>query len=311
MKTDIFGIPIKYEAWNKQQSLPLYIADNYTFNSTFIGEFQCVVITPLHTLATISALKKQIKKIQGIDPVPVILNLSSLSGYRRKSLIQNRIPFITPKQIFLPFMGTYLTDEKEAEPAAEKFMVSTQMLFLYFLYSKKSRLYISEATKELPFTAMTMSRAVKQLEMARICTVKKDGVNKVIESNEDKLELLKNAKGYLSSPVRRSGYIKKEQFTPDLVIAGESMLSEKTMLNPGKIANYAVYERLFDKTLLMDELIDPDEQIYLELWTYDPRQFSMDGMADTISVALSFADHKDERIEEAVEELLQIELGDQ
>ena len=83
------------------------------------------------------------------------------------------------------------------------------------------------------------------------------------------------------------------------------------MLNPGKIANYAVYERLFDKTLLMDELIDPNEQIYLELWTYDPRQFSMDGMADTISVALSFADHKDERIEEAVEELLQIELGDQ
>ena len=37
----------------------------------------------------------------------------------------------------------------------------------------------------------------------------------------------------------------------------------------------------------------------------------MDGRADTISVALSFAEHKDERIEEAVEELLQIELGDQ
>lgn len=26
MLTSVFGIPIKYEAWNKQNSLPLYIA---------------------------------------------------------------------------------------------------------------------------------------------------------------------------------------------------------------------------------------------------------------------------------------------
>ena len=63
-----------------------------------------------------------------------------------------------------------------------KFVYSTQQLFLFYLYSKKKRLYTSEAGKVLPFTAMTLTRAVKQLEMTDLFLVAKDGVNKFIES---------------------------------------------------------------------------------------------------------------------------------
>lgn len=31
MFENLFGIPIKYEIWNKQSSLPLYIANSYDF----------------------------------------------------------------------------------------------------------------------------------------------------------------------------------------------------------------------------------------------------------------------------------------
>ena len=44
-----------------------------------------------------------------------------------------------------------MTDEKEAEPAAEKFMVSTQMLFLYFLYSKKISVIYLRGNKRVAF----------------------------------------------------------------------------------------------------------------------------------------------------------------
>ena len=55
--------------------------------------------------------------------------------------------------------------------------------------------------------------------------------------------------------------------------------------------------------MLTDELIDPDKQIKLELWAYNPKQFSEDNSADDITIVLSFTDTNDERIEETVDEL--------
>lgn len=80
------------------------------------------------------------------------------------------------------------------------------------------------------------------------------------------------------------------------------------MLNPGRVFTYAVNEKSFDKKLLSEELVDPDKQVRLELWAYDPIHFSSDSVADSFSVALSFSGNEDERIEEAVEELIEREL---
>mgnify|MGYP004493463347 FL=1 len=43
------------------------------------------------------------------------------------------------------------------------------------------------------------------------------------------LELFEKAKRYLATPVCRSGYIDRLQVTDNMVLAGESALSEKTM----------------------------------------------------------------------------------
>lgn len=140
------------------------------------------------------------------------------------------------------------------------------------------------------------------------CFVGKNGVNKFIESKYGQYELFEKAKNYLSSPVRRVGYISKTQVTEDMVLAGETALSEKTMLNPNRVVTYAISEKNYDRTLLIEELIDPDNQVRLELWAYDPKQFTEDNTADDISVALSFIDTDDERIEEAADELLERRL---
>lgn len=155
----------------------------------------------------------------------------------------------------------------------------------------------------LPFTAMTLTRAVKQLEATDLFLVAKDGVNKFIESKYKRDELFEKAKGYLMTPVRKAGYIDKTQVTGNMVFAGETALSEKTMLNPSRVVTYAISEKDYDKTLLTDELIDPDKQVRLELWAYSPKQFSEDNSADDISIVLSLGDTNDERIEEAVDEL--------
>ena len=290
MLTSIFGISVKYEAWNHQDSLPIYIAGSYDFHTAYIGNRRCIMLTPT-------------EELQQIDNVPVVFELVTVSNYRRKSLIENNIPFITTKQVFLPFIGTMLTDERSPKKLTGKFVYSTQQLFLLYLYSKKKRLYISEAGKVLPFTAMTLTRAVKQLEATDLFLIAKDGVNKFIESKYNRYELFEKAEVYLTTPVRKAGYIDKTLVTENMVFAGETALSEKTMLNPNRIVTYAISEKDYDKTLLTEELIDPDEQVRLELWAYNPKQFSEDNSADDISVILSFGDTNDERLEEAVDEL--------
>ncbi len=311
MRTSIFGLPITYDKWRHQNTLPLYIAGNYGFQTMYIDNIRCIMLTPKDDLASLPSLKKQIAKIQDIDPVPVVLKLASLSTYRRKSLLENRIPFVTEKQAYLPFIGTLLTDAEETVAKIDKFVFSTQQLFLLYLYEHKKKLYLSEATKKLPFSAMTISRAVKQLEISGLFEISKNGVNKVIESKYGRLELFEKAKPYLSSPVRRKGYIDRSQITTDMVPSGETALARKTMLNEGRVAVYATEENHVWKDIMCEEFIDPSEQVMLELWAYSPTRFSDGEMADDISVVLSFAGNTDERIEEAIEELTERELREQ
>ena len=164
---------------------------------------------------------------------------------------------------------------------------------------------MAEATKRLPFTAMTMSRAVKQLEATGLFRISKDGVNKVIVSDYSGQELFEKIKDYLRSPVRKTVYINKENYTEAMVLAGDSALAEVTMLSPSRLTTYAVYAKKFAQEHVTNELLDPDEQIRVELWEYEPRLFSEDNIADRLSIALSFAGNTDERIEGAVEEMLE------
>lgn len=75
------------------------------------------------------------------------------------------------------------------------------------------------------------------------------------------------------------------------------------MMNPSKCLTYAVQKNKFDKNKLDKELIDPNTQVRLELWAYDPMLFSDDSMADILSVILSLKYTKDERIEQAIVEV--------
>ena len=211
---------------------------------------------------------------------------------------------MTDKQVFLPFIGTLLVDEKETEKIKDKFVYSTQLLFLAYMYNHEKKVYVSDLLKSLPFSAMTLSRAVKQLDMTDLFLVYKDGVNKVIESKYSYKELFDRIQHYLLTPVRQVGYMDQSLVTDHMVLSGESALSEMSMLNPSRIRTYAVYEKDFDKTQLIDELIDPDVQVKVEIWAYDPQLFTHTNIADTLSIVLSLKENKDERIEKILEDIL-------
>ena len=233
-----------------------------------------------------------------------------MSDFRRKGMLESNIPFMTEKQVFLPFIGTLLMEEKNNALYKEKFMFSTQQLFLMYLYNRQNKLYVANVGKKLPYSAMTLSRAVKQLEASDLFLVYKDGVNKVIESKYDRRELFERAKPFLLDPVRKYGYIEKSRIDENMVLASESALTKNLMLNPSKLITYAIDEQKMDINQMENELVDPNKQIRLELWGYDPKLFSDDNVADGLSVALSLREIVDERIEEAIDECIERELNE-
>ena len=276
MKTDVFGLTINYKSWDKKQALPLYVAGNYEIDEAIVSNNRFIVMRPIGDLPTLPAMKKHIEKIQKIDDVPVAFYLKNLSDFRRKGMLESNIPFMTEKQVFLPFIGTLLMEEKNNALYKEKFMFSTQQLFLMYLYNRQNKLYVANVGKKLPYSAMTLSRAVKQLEASDLFLVYKDGVNKVIESKYDRRELFERAKPFLLDPVRKYGYIEKSRIDENMVLASESALAKNSMLNPSKLITYAIDEQKMDINQMENELVDPNKQIRLELWGYDPKLFSDD-----------------------------------
>lgn len=310
MKTDVFGLTINYKSWDKKQVLPLYVAGNYEIDEAIVSNNRFIVMSPIGDLPTLPAMKKHIEKIQKIDDVPVAFYLKNLSDFRRKGMLESNIPFMTEKQVFLPFIGTLLMEEKNNALYKEKFMFSTQQLFLMYLYNRQNKLYVANVGKKLPYSAMTLSRAVKQLEASDLFLVYKDDVNKVIESKYDRRELFERAKPFLLDPVRKYGYIEKSRIDENMVLASESALAKNSMLNPSKLITYAIDEQKMDINQMENELVDPNKQIRLELWGYDPKLFSDDNVADGLSVALSLREIVDERIEEAIDECIERELNE-
>lgn len=310
MKTDVFGLTINYKSWDKKQALPLYVAGNYEIDEAIVSNNRFIVMRPIGDLPTLPAMKKHIEKIQKIDDVPVAFYLKNLSDFRRKGMLESNIPFMTEKQVFLPFIGTLLMEEKNNALYKEKFMFSTQQLFLMYLYNRQNKLYVANVGKKLPYSAMKLSRAVKQLEASDLFLVYKDGVNKVIESKYDRRELFERAKPFLLDPVRKYGYIEKSRIDENMVLASESALAKNSMLNPSKLITYAIDEQKMDINQMENELVDPNKQIRLELWGYDPKLFSDDNVADGLSVALSLREIVDERIEEAIDECIERELNE-
>ncbi|WP_154888510.1 MarR family transcriptional regulator [Longibaculum muris] len=304
---EVLGLKIEVNDWKYNNHLPLYITNTYTIKKVLINNVYALMLLPNEELPNTPALKKHISRIQNIENLPVFLKLEILSEYRKNNLLTNQIPFIyLDKLIYLPFLGTVLAKTNlNSKKPIEKFTLSTQLLFIWIMYQNTDKYYISEAISKLNFSNMTLTRAYRQLVNSGLFYEAKDGRKIYLTSIYSKKELFEKAKPYLTSQILKTGYINKK-ILPKRILCGESLLSELSLLTPPRIAEYAVYHNKIDKLLLTNELIDPNEQVKVELWNYDPLLFSKDNeTTDIISLVISLFETEDERIEIVLEQLLE------
>lgn len=301
---NILGLKVSQHRWEEMSQMPFYLQDRYDIQRANIGEVSALFLFPKAELEHIAALQKHIDRIQKEAHLPIAVVLPEISRYRRNALIEAKIAFVVPgKQLYLPFMGMFLQERFDQENIKlENLQPATQVLFFYYLYRNEKELYISQAVKDLGYSAMTISRAAKRLVQTGYFTESKEGVQKILTAMLGRRELFEKMRPMLINPVRRKTYIKKEDLTEEYILAGDTAIAKLTMINDSMFRCYAVAGKQAMAELPAALYAHTDVQV--ELWKYDPKLLSSNGMVDPLSLAMSFADEEDERIQGAVEEML-------
>ena len=303
--TENIGIPVLEYPWNQEKKLPYYLLDDYEFQKAELDTLPCIFIRPKNTLATIPGLKKHIAKIQEIETLPVVLILDYLTVHQKNALIKARIPFVVEQnQIYLPFLGVSLKERLIAKcQQTEKLTPSAQVLLFHFLYQRTSEMYTGGLGETVGVSTMQISRAVRQLKELRLVNVAKDGTRTVVSRKENRQTIFEKAKPFLINPIRTTLYTQKDCLLPGLPLAGLSALSSTTSLNPPTLTAFAVYGETQLKG--SDVLLDENTQAEIQVWKYSPTKLSpKPGIVDTLSLAVTLMQARDERVEQALEEIL-------
>lgn len=301
----VLGINVAYEE-AMVRHLPNFINTRYRLQIVSLNGKKVIFAYPKTELEQIETLKKHIVRIQQSEDLPVVLIPEQITSRQKEYLIREKIPFVVEdKQIYLPFMAVYLQERCSAEKfLREELLPSAQMLFLHFIYNGAKELTTSQAAKHLNLTPTSISRASKQLVELGLLQTKKVGVQKILFAEGTPREVFQNAEKQLVNPVKRTVYVSKESIGAELLRSGYSALAEYSMLNAPSVECYAAEKISHWNEITTNSLQDSKTQVAVEMWRYDPRKLSNEKAVDKLSLALALRDDADERVEEAVEKML-------
>ena len=296
--------------WPKKNNFPVFLGDSYNFYEMKILGTRCILLEVLDEMPNINQLQKHIKQVKNLTDCQVVLFYRDITRYRRKSLIENRISFVIEDgQMYMPFLGL---DMKKAQENFEdkkiSFTTPAQIAYLYFLYHKEEVLNTTEFAEKVGFNKMTASRALNDLYHANLITYEIGGMtgrSKDYKRIPDPDYFLRGRE-YLKTPVRKIIYTKTKPF--GALTAGLDALAELSMINPPANPIMAIDRNKLNKEqveiIKNKDLINDTRPVELELWDYDPGLFSNSRHVDLLSLYASLKEESDERVEQALEEIL-------
>ncbi len=304
----VLHIPVSEDKMAITNGLPNYLLSRYAVYQAKFDSFPVLFVYPLVPLGSLHETKTHLGNLRRQMNQPVVLMLEMICARQRKGLIDAGIPFVVKgKQCYLPFLGILLSERCDVQQeVGDAFLPSTQLLLFYYLLKKEKELSCQEATAALGVSAMTITRAVRELEQTDVIKTFKRGVSKFITTNLSRQELFDTVRKRLISPIRTVGYLlRSEVDTTSLCLAGDEALAHYSMLNPPRVSCYATGDGCRWKDRLSDDLVDADKQVEVQIWKYSPNALSKDGFVDPLSLAMCYEQDKDERVNEAVEQMLE------
>ncbi len=313
--TKTLGLSASVESWPEAERLPLYLQNGKKYSFLYIEDVKCLLVEVDENGFSLPAFRKQMAKLLP-QPEFIVLCFKHLNSRQRKALIEARMPFIVPgSQIYLPFIGIVLQERmKSVVTAPKKLSPGAQLILLLLIYEPVGSPFRKiDLAKQLDMSAMTVTRAVQELTALELVCVDRKGRNDWVITKEGGRSLYEKALPYLIDPVQKRICVRRNKAFSGLLMAGEYALGSRTLLNGPDVECRAISRKEFKRIEGIEE-VDPawtntQDYVQLEVWKYDPKPLAFHGAVDVISLALSLRDVKDERVEQAVEEMLEDTYG--
>ena len=242
--------------------------------------------------------------------MPVFV-FESLRLSQRNVLIRNQIPFIQPdNQIYIPNIMINLNQKEIVEREyAEKFSIAAQVVYIYLLLNDIKETNAPRLAMEIPYSKITLNRALSELVGRGLLYTEGNATRKIYKTIE-KDELWKKGKKYLFNPVEKVFYANYDLNHRDLFISGETALSRLGQsLNDSIVKYFATTSekiRTMNKDCFVNKYdIVSENYLVIEQFKYNPGFLSQSHYIDIISLYAQLKDSDDERIQIALDELLE------
>jgi len=320
---DVIGIEIEVQPLDKVMTdkLPMYLNEGYQWYNAILAGRKCI-LTKMKEPAnfTVGQLEKHIELAETKLGMVVIAVFDKLEAYNRKRLIDRRIAFIVPgKQVYI---YNFFIDLKEFGNTAKKeFTVLTptaQQLLLYQILDKQQNRQLENKTfKELAVligtNPMGITRAAENLKSLELIEVSGEK-EKFIRVRMERHELWNNVlhRNLWINPVLKRVYVDEKPGIA-LLQCNASALPEYSDMNPDRQEFYAIEKSVFYGLQKSNALLNANEnegRYCLEVWKYNPEILvrglnNIVPVVDPLSLYLSMKESKDERIEMALEQIIE------
>jgi DNA-binding MarR family transcriptional regulator len=304
------GIRPLVVAWDGAGRLSAFLTARYRFLSIELeGRQLLLMVDEAADPESPAIIRKHAEQVRGKWDGPIVYVRDRVTAYNRKRLIEQRVPFIVPgNQMYLPELGLDLREyfRKSPQPK-QKFRPATQAVLIFMLLKQvENDVTASGLAPALGYSAMTLSRAFDELELAGLAETVAEGRERVLRLHRSGRETWDLAQPRLIDPVKARHVV---GLRPAGLHAGHDAVARFTMLAEPRLPVIAISNSrwlAFIKEHPEAQPCDRDTAACeVEVWKYEPREYARPGIVDPLSLFLSFEQPGDERVERALDALLE------
>ncbi len=289
--------------------LPYYYSEYYRFYDLELNGVSYLLCEGRDILVA-KQLRTQLSELHSRLGRPAIYLCSWMNSNLRRSLVENRIPFIVPmNQIYLSNLGIVFNERYRNLVKMQDSLspIAQVILIRAILYKEYKEVTASDYARRSTYTTMSISRAFNELMVYELVDRNEQWKEKRYSWLYRGKDLWDKAQPFLINPVRRSVWIMDKGRLP-YCLAGISALSRYSMINKDDSITYAATSNIAMQDLgdmaKSQNVRSVDNAIELQIWKYDPKLISSGDCVDPISLFLSLKDIPDDRVQMAIESML-------
>ncbi|MHB1000028.1 MAG: hypothetical protein ACYC27_12350 [Armatimonadota bacterium] len=310
---ETLGVTVNPQYWDGYRSLPVFMHGLYDFYTVRILDEPCLLLVSRGDDGTTPAtIRKHYDIVHRKWSGPVIVVKQAIASNSRQRLVEFKVPFVVPgNQLYLPDMGLDMREHfRQIREMGRSFSPSTQVVMLHVLLCKDcGSLTSTYLGCMLSYTPMTIKRAFDEIAQVKIGVLSKRGRERELRFQKTGRDLWEAALPFLRDPVQKQI---TAAFPPDAIAgfdAGLTALSCYSMISAPMQPTLAVSSDAW-KTARQDprvqEVAYDDEGTHrIEIWRYNPALLSSGPTVDKLSLFLSMRATADERVEAALDEMME------